>query len=116
MRPSNPFQRDAQLAKAWYILGFQALGQFLLDAKHRPEILARMLRGRLKEVFEHLLERRMLLIVGIMRLYLALILAGKPVDAVALAEFAHGLGKHLPVGNGRQHIHLALHLHAEIAA
>ena len=53
-----------------------------------------MLGGRLEDLREHQFRSRLLLILAVVLLYLAFVIAGEPVDAVGIAQFGNGLGKH----------------------
>ena len=75
-----------------------------------------MLGGRLENLREHQLRRRLLLILAVVLLDLALVVLREPVDAIRVAQFSDGLGIHLLVGDLPQHVDLARHLHAEVAS
>ena len=91
-------------------------GELLLYGARSPEEFALVLGDGLKDLREHQLRCRLLLILAVVMLYLALVVAGEPVDAVRIAQFSDGLGEYLLVGNATAHVHLARHLDTEVTA
>ena len=88
--PTEFLQGEAEVGEVGNVAGFQVVAQLGLDVGGAPEIVGLVNQRWLEERGEHLLGGGLLLVVAVVALYLPLVVAGEPVNAVGILQFGDG--------------------------